>query len=99
MSNKASRTMMLGEKIKPKLAKKLDIVQDLYKNEEEMMTLIHQFAKDHAVIGSSKSSRGNFKASKIALVRELYDVLEMHEQYNGTSDFDRANLKIEWDQL
>ena len=32
-TNHASRTLLLGEKIKPQLAKKLDIVQDLYKNE------------------------------------------------------------------
>ncbi len=65
------------------------MVQDLYSNEEEMQTLIQNFAKEKAQISIS---RGTFKSSKISLMKDIVDILNDHEIYHYTTDYDAKIL-------
>ena len=60
-----------------------------------MQNLIYKFANEKAIIGAS---RGTFKSSKISLVKNLLDILNDHEIYHMTTDFDRKMLHKMWEK-
>ena len=54
-----------------------------------MQTLIQNFAKEKAQISIS---RGTFKSTKISLMKDIVDILNDHEIYHYTTDYDAKIL-------
>ena len=69
-SNQASKILVMGTKVKAKQAKKLNLAQELYKTEADLHQIISNFNNEKSKIGLN---RGTFKASKIHLIKPLYD--------------------------
>ena len=55
-SARLGRTLLIGTKLTPEEAKRLDLIQDLYDNDKDLENKIHQFAKERAIIGEHRDN-------------------------------------------